>query len=76
MSRESRVTNARCVAAHNLPEDRLMAQIQGGDLDAFEALYDRFSARAYRTALAIARDFTSEYMTGQLLIIDGGWAAS
>jgi len=35
---------------------QLMARIQHGDPDAFRVLYDRFGARAYRVAFAIARD--------------------
>jgi RNA polymerase sigma-70 factor (ECF subfamily) len=38
-------------------EDReLVPRIQGGDLAAFEALYNKYKNELYRTALAIARD--------------------
>lgn len=37
-------------------DDLLMSQVKGGSVDAFEALYDRYSARAYRVALSICHD--------------------
>lgn len=37
-------------------EDALMAQVQAGSADAFEALYDRYGERAYRVARSVCRD--------------------
>lgn len=37
-------------------DERLMAQLQAGDVDAFAALYDRFAARAYQIARSVCRD--------------------
>jgi RNA polymerase sigma-70 factor (ECF subfamily) len=34
----------------------LMSQVKGGDVDAFEVLYDRYNARAYRVAWSICHD--------------------
>ena len=39
-----------------LEDDELLAQIRRGDLQAFEALYDKYKGQVYRTALAIAGD--------------------
>ena len=37
-------------------DSRLIAQIKGGNLDAFARLYDKYKGQVYRTALAITRD--------------------
>jgi len=37
-------------------DTRLIAQIRGGNLRAFEHLYDKYKGQVYRTALAITRD--------------------
>lgn len=37
-------------------DDLLMARVKGGSVDAFEVLYDRYSARAYRLARSICHD--------------------
>ena len=37
-------------------DDQLMKRIQSGSADAFEALYDRYYARAYRVAWSVCRD--------------------
>jgi RNA polymerase sigma-70 factor (ECF subfamily) len=37
-------------------DGHLITQLQGGDLDALGALYERYKARVYRTALAITRE--------------------
>jgi RNA polymerase sigma-70 factor, ECF subfamily len=37
-------------------DDLLMSQVKGGSVDAFAALYDRYSARAYRVARSICHD--------------------
>lgn len=37
-------------------DDLLMSQVKGGSVDAFEELYDRYSARAYRVARSICQD--------------------
>jgi DNA-directed RNA polymerase specialized sigma24 family protein len=34
----------------------LMTEIVGGDVDAFEQLYDRYYARAYRVAHSVCRE--------------------
>jgi RNA polymerase sigma-70 factor (ECF subfamily) len=34
----------------------LLAEIAGGDVDAFEELYERYQARAYRVARSVCRD--------------------
>mgnify|MGYP001770421363 CR=1 FL=1 len=39
-----------------LEDDELLAQIRRGDLQAFEAMYDKYKGQVYRTALAIAGD--------------------
>jgi RNA polymerase sigma-70 factor, ECF subfamily len=39
---------------HN--DDLLMSRVKGGSVDAFEELYDRYSARAYRVARSICHD--------------------
>ena len=44
-------------AAVSTGEDsELIPRVRGGDLAAFEALYDKYKGQAYRTALAITRD--------------------
>jgi RNA polymerase sigma-70 factor, ECF subfamily len=42
------------VAIHD--DDLLMSQVKGGSVDAFEKLYDRYSARAYRVARSVCHD--------------------
>jgi RNA polymerase sigma-70 factor (ECF subfamily) len=37
-------------------DDLLMAQVKGGSVDAFEGLYDRYSARAYRVAWSVCHN--------------------
>jgi RNA polymerase sigma-70 factor, ECF subfamily len=37
-------------------DDLLMSQVKGASVDAFEVLYDRYSARAYRVARSICHD--------------------
>jgi RNA polymerase sigma-70 factor, ECF subfamily len=37
-------------------DDLLMAQVKSGNVDVFEELYDRYSARAYRVAWSICHD--------------------
>jgi len=37
-------------------DSRLIAQIKGGNLEAFEKLYDKYKGQVYRTALAFTRD--------------------
>ncbi len=44
--------------AVTLDDVELMRRVQADDLEAFAVLYDRFCARAYRLAAAIARDKT------------------
>lgn len=39
-----------------LSDSRLIAQIQSGNIQAFNALYEKYRHRVYRTALAITRD--------------------
>jgi len=39
-----------------LDDGQLLVQIRRGDLRAFEALYDKYKGRVFRTALAITRD--------------------
>jgi RNA polymerase sigma-70 factor (ECF subfamily) len=41
---------------NHLTNERLVLQLQGGDLDALGALYDRHRFMVYRTALAITND--------------------
>ena len=48
----------RLAAAPDLGDVELMQRVQADDPGAFGALYDRFGSRAYRVALAIARDKT------------------
>ena len=43
----------QAVAHH---DQRLVARVADGDVDAFEHLYDRYAARAYRVARSISRD--------------------
>jgi RNA polymerase sigma-70 factor (ECF subfamily) len=44
-------------AAVSTGEDsELIPRVRGGDLAAFEALYDKYKGQVYRTALAITRD--------------------
>ena len=37
-------------------DGELISRVREGDLDAFEALYDKYKGQVYRTALAIIRD--------------------
>ena len=43
-------------AGATLRDEQLMARAQAGAVDAFGELYDRYSRRAYRVALAVCRD--------------------
>jgi RNA polymerase sigma-70 factor (ECF subfamily) len=43
-------------AASASKDDRLMAQMQAGSVDAFAEIYDRYCARAYRVAWSICHD--------------------
>lgn len=44
-------------ARRSVPEDtELIARIRGGDLSAFEALYNKYKREVFQTALAITRD--------------------
>ncbi|MBC7335075.1 MAG: RNA polymerase sigma factor [Clostridia bacterium] len=42
-----------------LSDSRLIAQIQSGNIQAFNTLYEKYRHRVYRTALAITRDETA-----------------
>jgi RNA polymerase sigma-70 factor, ECF subfamily len=37
-------------------DDLLMSQVKGGSVEAFEELYDRYNARAYRVAWSVCHD--------------------
>lgn len=51
----SAVQSTAC-AVVALDDAALMTQIESGDTDAFEELYDRYGARAYRVARSVCRD--------------------
>jgi len=46
----------RRVAVSTGEDSELIPRVRGGDLAAFEALYDKYKGRVYRAALAITRD--------------------
>lgn len=51
------MTGSETGAARTLLEDeRLMARVSGGDVEAFGEIYDRYCARAFRVARAVCRD--------------------
>lgn len=56
-SGESRArTRNEAILMNELSDSRLIAQIQSGNIQAFNALYEKYRHRVYRTALAITRD--------------------
>jgi RNA polymerase sigma-70 factor, ECF subfamily len=51
------VSPSATTAERSAPEDdRLMAQVQAGSIDAFGEIYDRYFARAHRVAWSICHD--------------------
>ncbi|MBC7243678.1 MAG: RNA polymerase sigma factor [Anaerolineae bacterium] len=54
-------TQARneAILMDELSDSRLIAQIQSGNIQAFNTLYEKYRHRVYRTALAITRDETA-----------------